>query len=237
MKVALLYPYICNKADHYRPDLNRFLDTLDQFPAGHPFDLFIEMCGGQVYQGEDGARLEDAYHSMPDYFGDGWDIGAHQHAANCLPPEYDFMICCCAHTFFHREGWLERMVWARETYGAGLYGAMASNENNPHIRTCFFGFDPFILRGYPNVINSRDRSLAFESGPFPMGFTPWVASQCLAVKMVAWDGIYGPGDWRKPDNIFRRGDQSNCLVWDRHTWLYRDASPEQKAATEAGANG
>jgi hypothetical protein len=35
--------------------------------------------------------------------------------------------------------------------------------------------------------------------------------------------------WRKPENIFRRGDQSNLLVWDRHTEIFAKASEEERA--------
>lgn len=235
MKIAIVYPYICNKAEHYREDLKRFCNTLHQFPAGYEYDLFVEMCGGGEFQGQDVDWFGDFFFSGSEYYGDGWDIGAHQHAANCVPYEIDFMICCCAHTFFHREGWLNRMVSAREEFGPGLYGAMASKENHPHIRTCFFGFDPADLRAFPTVINSRQKSLEFESGPD--NFSLWMQRRGKPVKMVAWDGTYDLADCRKPDNVFRRGDQSNCLVWDRHTELYKAASPEERARTEAGANG
>ena len=237
MKIAICYPYIVNKADYYREGLKRFCTSIAKHPPGQEYDLFIEMCGGDRFQEEDGEWIGELSYCGSEYYGDGWDIGAHQHAANSIAYEFDFMICCCAHTFFHRDFWLGRMVAAREQFGPGLYGAMASFENNPHIRTCFFGFDPKILRDYPTVINSREKSLEFESGKLPMGFTPWVESQGLPVKMVAWDGVYDKADWRKPANVFRRGDQTNCLVWDRHTVIYQNATPEEKAATEAGANG
>lgn len=238
MKIALCYPYIVNKADKYRPDLKRFCKTLEELHPGHDYNLMLELCGGVHYESGDEYVFGDMMGwGGVEYFGGGWDIGTHQHMANSMPYEYDFMICCCAHTFFHREGWLARMASAREQFGPGLYGAMCSYENNPHVRTCFFGFDPGILRDYPLVINSREKSMEFESGKLPVGFTPWVESRGLPVKMVAWDGVYDRADWRKPANIFRRGDQSNCLVWDRHTVLYQNATPEAKAATEAEANG
>jgi hypothetical protein len=38
--------------------------------------------------------------------------------------------------------------------------------------------------------------------------------------MVTWDGEWRRKDWRTPQNIFRRGDQSNLLVCDHHTEIY-----------------
>jgi hypothetical protein len=44
-------------------------------------------------------------------------------------------------------------------------------------------------------------------------------------------------DWRKPPNIFRRGDQSNCLLFDHHCDTYAAASQEERARLEAMADG
>jgi hypothetical protein len=206
------------------------------FSAGTDFDIFIQTCNGREFVGDDGEWLGELYWMGGEYFGDGFDIGAHQHAANSIPPEYDFAVFCSTQVHFHREGWLKRMVEAREQFGPGLYGAMASRENHPHLRTCFFGCDPADFRAYPWVINSKALSLEFESGK--TGFWTWIRANGRKEVLVAWDGFYDERkDWRKPDNIFRRGDQSNCLVWDRHTELYAKATPEEKAMLEQLADG
>lgn len=239
MKVALIYPYVVPKADVYRPDFQRFIDTYNRFPAGIEHDLFLMLCNGCRFAGEDLAYVDGdstPCYFGPEYHGEGCDIGAHQHMANSLEPDYDFMVCCSSQVHFHRAGWLTRMVDAREKFGPGLYGGMGSYEQKrPHIRTCFYGTDPKLFRGYPEVVNSRVKSLQFESQP--NNFMGWLQGQGMTGYMVAWDGVYGPESFRKPPNVFRRGDQSNCLVWDRHTAIYASDTPEQRAITEALADG
>jgi hypothetical protein len=46
--------------------------------------------------------------------------------------------------------------------------------------------------------------------------------------LVTWDGFYLRDEWRKAPNIFRRGDQSNCLMFDRHHEIYEASTPQQK---------
>lgn len=238
MKVALIYPYVVPKADEYRPDLRRFVDTFLAFLPGGEFDLFICPCNGtHLASTDDHDILEPlSYNYGPAYYGEGRDIGCHQFAANWLDPKYDFAVFCSSQVHFHRAGWLARMIEAREKLGPSLYGAMGSYEQKrPHIRTCFYGCDPKHLRDYPEVVNSRVKSLQFESQP--NNFQGFLERQGMTGYMVAWDGIYGPKDYRTPPNVFRRGDQSNCLVWDRHTAIYASDTPAQRAITEALAEG
>ena len=59
----------------------------------------------------------------------------------------------------------------------------------------------------------------------------------LQTRLVTWDGSYDLPDWRKPPNIFRRGDQSNLIVRDRHADAYTVSDAEGKAKLEGLANG
>jgi hypothetical protein len=154
------------------------------------------------------------------YNGSGRDIGAHQNVTR--DSNADLVVCMGTTAYFFKKGWLERLAAAYQEFGDGLYGPMGSNENHPHIRTACFAFTPGMMKRYPYVIDSRNKSIDFESGPLnpDWGFTAWTHSQGFPVKMVTWDAFYDQQDWRKPDNIFRRGDQSNCMVWDRHTDIY-----------------
>lgn len=68
------------------------------------------------------------------------------------------------------------------------------------------------------------------------GFTDWCVKRGYPVRMVTEAETYEPKDWRKPANIFRRGDQSNCLVWDRHTDIYARANLEEKHGLERAAD-
>ena len=237
MKIAMIYPYVVPKAEAYRPDWQRFIDTYKKFPAGIEHDLIIATCNGPTIEDQDLTYSDgvDFYESGP-YHGEGCDIGCHQFHANALDPSYDWMVCCSSQVHFHRAGWLKRMVEARELFGPGMYGAMGSFEQmRAHIRTCFYAVEPVLFRGYPEVVNSRVKSLQFESQP--NNFLGWLQGQGLNGYMVAWDCICRPEDFRKPANVFRRGDQSNCLVWDRHTAIYASDTPEQRAITEALADG
>lgn len=55
--------------------------------------------------------------------------------------------------------------------------------------------------------------------------------------LVTWDGVYTYDQWREPENILWRGDQSNCLVWCNHTLRYMLAPTQTKINWEAGADG
>lgn len=240
MKVALVYPYVVPKADLYRQDFGRFLHRFHAFPPEAEHRLFLTFCNGRSMAKEDSRLLwpliEPMAPSIIEYHGDGWDIGAHQHVANSLPSNFDFVVFCSSQVHFHRAGWLRRMVEAREKFGPGLYGGLASHENRPHLRTCFFGCDPADLRAFPWMINSKELSLEFESGK--TGFWTWIRANGRKEVLVTWDKCYDdPMQWRTPENGFRRGDQTDCLVWDRHTRLYEVATPAEKATLEQLADG
>jgi len=71
----------------------------------------------------------------------------------------------------------------------------------------------------------------FESGeghPENKNFTNWVEEQDLVTKLVLFTGAFDKPDWFNQPNCFRKGDQSNVLIWDWHTDMYRDASLLQK---------
>jgi hypothetical protein len=211
MRTALIYPYIVPKAEALRPAFQRFVDTYQRFPAGVEHDLWLVACNGGEIAREDVRDIAAlSYWRLAEYHGEGRDIGCHQHAANCLDSSYEFIVCCSSQVYFHREGWLKRMVEARAEKGPGMYGGMGSLEQGrPHLRTCFYGTDPVLFRGYPEVVNSRVKALKFESQP--NYFLGWLLAQGMTGYMVAWDGIYGPESYRTPANVFRRGDQSNCI--------------------------
>ena len=232
MRAALIYLAI-GSSKNYDDGALRFCKTIRETDPCVDFDIIAMACNGVPSHTVINA-LDEVGASWYPYWGEGCDIGAHQTAANLI--DHDFMICCSSHTYFHREGWFPRLMEARENLGRSLYGGMASYEQHrPHIRTNFFACDPKDFRSYPEVVNSRVKSLQFESQP--NNFLGFMQSKGMTGYLVAWDGIYGPDDYRKPGNVFRRGDQSNCLVWDRHTDIFRDATPAQREITSALADG
>lgn len=222
MQIDLFYtavtkcrPYATVSQKDYDEASKRFILSYNKYGMGRDVNRHWISCGG-------GPHLQ--------YFGDGKDGGAFWHVANST--NADLMICCAAHTYFWREGAIARMIEVFNKYGPGLYGAMASYEVKPHIRTSFFAIPPALLRQYPHPPIVYTDANAMETG-----LAAWVEYKNLPVMMVTWDGEYYRPDWRKPANIFRRGDQSNCLVKDRHTDIYDAASPEDKAKLESAADG
>lgn len=243
MKIAVCYLHVSGKSDvnapppsHYWGMSTRFVSTYKKFRGNTDHDLVVVSCGGPLTN--DTTRLYcDVVDRYYFYNGGGWDIGAHQ--AFMLSPtghEYDFVINMATPMFFWREGFIDAMVQAWVTHGNGLYGPTASYQNTPHIRTCCWATTPGIFAQYPHIVDTRPKTFMAESGEWSI--TKWYQSQGLPTLMVAADGFeYEQQAWRKPPNVFRRGDQSNCLVWDRHTEIYRLAGSEEKTQLEKLANG
>lgn len=226
MKTALVYTEVLGRTDpsapppeYYRPFSERFLRSYREFKGDSAHDFIILTCGGEGC-----------------YMGLGWDIGAFQHVARSLRGIYDFVICANSTVYFWRPGVVARLIEVREEYGDGLYGTTASFERTPHIRSTCFAFDPETFTRYPLQVSCRDDCFSAESGP--ESFTKWYQTHDnLKARLVTWDGVYEQKGWRTPPNIFRRGDQSNCLVRDRHTDIYDKATMETKKQLETWADG
>lgn len=237
MKTTLLYLRVVGKSDEtakdpawYKPYEERFHRTYLEFRPGIEHELVIANCGATA--APDNA-FDDIATRQVFYSGPAWDIGAYQ---NLVPKiAADLVLCMATPVYFWRDLWLESIVNAFQTYGAGVYAPMASNEVTPHLRTGCFACTPKLMRDYPKVIDTRDKCCDFESRDG--NFSLWAISQGYPVMMVTENKCYEKPDWRKPDNIFRRGDQSNCLTWDRHNDVYFEANAEQKAILEKAANG
>lgn len=244
MRTVLVYLHVVGRSDENAPDpiyyvpfQQRFLATYKQFKPTVPHELVVCCCGADN-RAAIPVEVENSYNGLnpifANYGGRGWDIGAFQHVVQLL--HVDFAVFLATPVYFWRADWLQKMVDAFNQYGDGLYGPMASYEHAPHIRTSCFGCSPALFRLYPYKIDSRDKARFFESTDW--NFSTWVREECgLPVKMVTADGSYDEPEWRKPDNIFRRGDQSNTLIRDRHCDLYNLASPEEKLQLANAADG
>lgn len=168
------------------------------------------------------------------YNENGCDIGSAQYASELLK-ENAFMVNMTSRCYFHREGWLKRLLEARNKHGKGLYGVSASWEGGkPHICTRAYCMDSEDFTRYPHIIDTREKGQKFEVGEWCI--TDWFRQQDLSTIQVTFDGEQHQADWRKPDNIFRKGDQTNCLVWDRHTLIYQEADANDKRRLEEMAN-
>lgn len=233
MKVDLVYPVPVDNLPTFQQDIDRFFKTLRQFDPGTDYRLVIvdthwskETPFAPI--GEEAVELLSEWLT---YTGHGCDLGSHQFVAHAT--DSDLMVCCSTRVYFHREGWLKRFVDAWNEKKTTLLGAMACFERAPHIRTCFYGIEPATFRKFPHLIQSRDHTFLVETGDW--NITRWVKQNGGEARMATWDGLWDMDDWRKPANIYRRGDQSNCLVWDRHTELYAKADARRKFDLECYA--
>jgi hypothetical protein len=226
MRIAVVYLKIVRRIEQfpistpYEIGHKRFFDTYRKYRPVIPHDLLVVRCGST-----EGATDFDSITKHYLRF-DGWgsDCAAYQQIVRVL--DYDLVLCCNTLAFFWRSRWLEPFAEAMEVHGKGVYGATASYENNPHLRTPAIAFSPDVLREYPFSTISRQDSVEFESGA--NSITLWAERAGYPTILVTSDGRYYKNDWRKPDNIFRRGDQSNCLIWDRHTEIYANASAHDR---------
>lgn len=246
MRVVLLYLHVAKSGyagapppEYYLPASKRFVGTLNRFDPGAPFDLHVCFCGQKPTPQEE--SLYDDWEAQPHvYPGAGSDIGACQFAMKTISA--DLCVCMSTPVYFHCDGWLKRLVEAREKHGNGLYGPMASYDVKPHIRTSCWAVDPiYFTNHYTNLIDSREKACWFEHADHGNAgdwqISNWYARRGLPVKMVTWEGEYDRADWRKPEGIFRRGDQSNCLVRDQHWDKYAAAHYHERLAFERQADG
>lgn len=234
MKIAVLYLKITRRietypiATPYEVGHKRFYNGYREFKPVIPHDLIIVRCGAT-----EGATDFDSIATHYLRF-DGWgsDCAAYQAVVRIL--DYDLVLCLNTLAYPWRHNWLEPFAAALNHYGKGVYGATASYEVTPHLRTPAIAFHPDVVREYPFTTTNRGDSVAFESSE--NSITSWAERHGYTTLLVSGDGWYLKPDWRKPQNIFRRGDQSNCLIKDRHTDLYDKASPEEKAALARAAD-
>lgn len=220
MKVTLCYHCVPHlKAEECREELAacRFLRTYVANPPGYPHRLVMNMW------------------DLP-----GKDIAAHQRIAQDLVGHTDICVFMSAHVFFHRAGWLERLVETIEGCGVRdmVYGIMASCEAspgnpdiipNPHLRTCLFACAPELLAKAPEINTPQD-GFFFES--------QWLNKpQNASGRLVTWGTYWTDDAYRHTTHGFRQGDQSDLLAHDRHSLAYENATPEEKAMLNKIANG
>lgn len=182
-------------------------------PSNRELGLTVICNGGPPawFMGPSFPELNPKWFPRPNI---GADIGGYIDLARSLEG-FDAILCMGESVFFHRAGWMDRIeeVWNR--LGPGFYGFFSSNLVNPHLNTTAFLCPPNLLAGYPEPVTNREQRYAFEHGKYSM----WRRVQRLGlpVRLITWDGDYGPGEWRAPNNILWKGDQSNCLFFCIHT--------------------
>ena len=230
MRVALAYLRVNGPhAGFYTDNAAKFLRTYQEFKPDLAHDLIVLHNHGQ----KPDSMFDDVATEYRSYNGHGWDCGAWQHLG--LSVNADFLLCLNSTVYFWKAGWLERIVEAVTKHGDGLYGTCASYQIRPHIRTPVYGFQPKLMEKYPHFINDREDTYKFEFGSW--SFTDHVRSMGLPTILVTWDGSYDLPDWRKPPNVFRRGDQSNLLMFDKHCDCYTASDEKNRESQGREADG
>lgn len=229
--ITLVYIHVPGDEKHWRY-AREFVDTYKKFLPGYAHKTII-VCQGKPATPLAQGLFRDAfgspiYHQHDD---SGWDIGGYIAAMQSVVPSEntatDCVVCLGGSAYFQKSLWLERIAEAVEKYGIGFYGATPTHEVSPHLCTSGFWTHPEILKAYPIKVINRETRYDFEHGP--NACWKMVAHNGLPVKLVTWDGEYDWQDWRKPPNLYRRGDQSNSLMCWHHYREYENASPELKA--------
>ncbi len=135
---------------------------------------------------------------------------------------YDFLLCLGQSVYFHRAGWLKRLTEVCQKYGPGMYGFYSSNIVSKHLNTTAFAVSPELLRGWAQVVDTKQKRYDFEHHP-THSFWRQVEALGRPVKLVMWDHCLDPWQWRTTENEFWRGDQSQCLMWCSHTDRFANA--------------
>jgi hypothetical protein len=227
MPVKVIYPVPQDNWRTFEPFVLRFVETLRKYDPGYPYELIAVLNNGTQSK-----HLEDLFAGLPVRFwvynGTGWNMGSAQ-AAMAICFDDDFIVSMSSRCYFHREGWLAKMMAARAAHGPGIYGT-GSFEAKRHIRACAFGIDAKLFRAVPFQVLVPDDGHRLEYKNHCL--TDFVEANGGVAKQVTFVGVQNSKDWRKPENIYRKGDQSNVLVMDKWTEDYFNCSPEMKRERE-----
>lgn len=230
VKVVIIYIAVTHspKLEHYAA---RFVATMQLYPPGYEFRLIVCCNGGSLARDKEMLFLTVPHEFYIRPNDPSWDIGGYQFVADQI--DCDIVVCMGESVFFHRAGWLTRIIESWQKYGPGFYGFFSSNLVRSHMNTTAFAVSPLHLKTYPKVKDKKDR-YEFEHGHNAL----WrrLAFQGKPTKFVTWSGEYDPRDWRKPENILWKGDQSALLVHCNHTERYESANDDTKRKWQAGAD-
>ena len=237
VRVLLAYIYVTG-GSHERGGLKsdqmfpRFLRTYKQFPPQYPHDSVVVCNGGMpsadIVKGFQ--ELPARVHSRPSNH--GWDIGAYIDIARVS--QADAILCCGESIYFHRAGWLKRLMQAWAKYGPGFYGVFSSHLVRAHLNTNAFLCARELLAHYPYLVSTRQQRYDFEHGPNALWRQASKAN--WPVFLVTWDGEYEFPNFRAAQNIMWRGTQENCLMWCTHSDAYFRASARTKSEWAANAD-
>lgn len=245
-EIGIVYLYPLDSPMTFDIWAERWAGTYRRYDPGEPHRVIVTFCNGKPHPYQ-----REPFRGLPVDFTDvssqGVDGGAYQQVARKLL-DFDFVVFMNARTHFWKAGWLTRLLLGRESRfdENGLYAPNASYEwsphgnmwtprgRNPHLRMPCIATRPSTLLSFPYQINTREECFRAECGAWNL--SQWYMDNGYQALMVTWDGVWDRDQWRTPRNIFRRGDQSNCLIHDKHHEVYRHASPVEKLHLERSAD-
>jgi hypothetical protein len=240
VKTTIAYPVPCESEEVLKlflPFVERFATGLRNYNTKAMYHIDVILNGGTPKDHELAKSIFNGLSaSFYIYPGSGCDFGSYfWRAKNCQ--ENDFQVCMSTRSYPWRDGWLKNLVDARIGHGPGLYGTSISMEGGKlHTCTRVFAADSRDFASYPHEITSRDQGTFVEV--YDGNLYEWFRCKGKQNKVVygsgAFDADHGPDSpcWTEP-NIFRKGDQSNLIVKDKHTDVYRDASDSEKRRLES----
>lgn len=231
MNVKIVLPLPLDNWSTFDPFIHRFIDTFKEHQPGHSY-LLIAVGNNATVPDDVRSWFDGINTRFIRYDGQGYNLGSAQ-AALSVCFDHDFMICMSSRCYFHKPNWLFHYVSARREFGPGLYG-VGSFEQKRHIRLCAFGIDANIFRCNPNQVTTPDEGHRLEVQDWCL--TDFVEDIGGSVIQASFAGAHEEKDWRTPDNIFRRGDQSNLLVFDKWSDHYREVDAAFKAELETRTN-
>lgn len=231
-RIAVIYVYPIVGDPQHDEGAQRFVSTYKESPPLANHRLHVVFNGDPPTAEKlslfDGLKCE--FHQHDDT---GWDVGAFQKAAQEI--DCDMMVFLGGFSHFKRAGWLRRMADVFAQYGDGLYGASSSFERDPHVRSTGFWCHPMLVRAYPKNVRTYQDRYDFEASN--VSITRLAERVRLGCWLVTWEGVYAKKNWRTPTNIFRRGDQSNALIYDRHFDLFEAMDDDARLLWTSLADG
>ncbi len=171
---------------------------------------------------------------MERHTNDGWDVGSYQRVA-AERPDYDLAMFLGSHTRILADGWLTRFRDAVRLPGVGAVAATGSFETglsgirpNPHLRTHAFMLAPSLLNALGfGPAHTRLDTYEFEHGSGSLYRR--LRERSLEGVVVGRSGVYREADWAT-SGTYRRGEQDELLVADKHTDHYAAAGHGERIA-------
>lgn len=205
--------------------ISRFVSTWLEHPPGIETDV-LAICNGGLPNSEQGIMLTSLKSRFYPRSNEGFDIAGYIECSKGILAAYDMVLFLGESNYFWKEGWLKRLVEARERYGPGMYSPFATHVIRAHLQTTAFFITPSLLASYPFKVTDKESRYALEHGPRAL----WrrLHARNIPVRLVTWDGCWAPGQWRLPKNGLWSGDQSNLLFHCNHSQAFAEADETRK---------